>query len=495
MRMMRVMRVMRIRKKRIPERLVLAASVLALGGAVFAQVRARPVAPPLEEVRFPAYQARTLDNGLRVFALEHDEQPVLAIQLVIGAGAANDPADLPGLASFTSGLLETGTSTRTAGEIAGAIDNSGGQLSVTPGREAITISASVLGDSRDLAFELIRDMVLEPAFAAEEIERLRAQSLSAIASNLQNPDFIADTVFSRALYGSHPYGHPADGTPASIRRITREDVVGFHRTWFAPETAVVAIAGAIAPEEAFGMAEAWFGTWPRKAPPASLPAMPEPPPANRVIIVDNPASVQTEIRIGQATVPRNAPDYFPVLLMSYVLGGPEGRLMDSLRSQKGLTYGAYESIVVRRGPGALYATTETRTETTFEAVRAIFDEIGRIRSEPVGDAELEEVKSYVIGSFPLTIEVPADLASRLTNLVLYDLGDDYLDTYRDKIAAIDADEVSRIAREHVREEGVVIVLVGRAEAFLDEAAALGPVEVVPIAELDLDSPALRAVPE
>jgi len=457
---------------------------------VASQEGPRPEPPPLEEVRFPPYETMTLANGLTVFALEHDEQPVVAVQLVLGAGAANDPGDLPGLAMFTGSLLQTGAAARTATEIAEAIDASGGQLTVAPGREATTITASVLRDSTDLAFELMRDMVLLPAFAQDEIERLRQQSLSAITANLQDPDFLADTVFTKVLYGSHPYAHPADGTPASIGRITREDIVRFHETWFAPETAVLAIVGALTPDEALGLAEQWFGGWERKDPPSVDLAGPEPVGGTRIVIVDNPLSVQTEIRIGQTTVARNAPDYFPVLVTSYVLGGPEGRLMDSLRSGKGLTYGAFETIAARRGPGALYATTETRTETTLEAIDAIFEEIAGMQSAPVPAAELEDVKSYVIGSFPLTIEVPSDLATRLTNLVVYDLGPDYLDTYRDRIAAVDSAEVARIARDHLRREGVVLVLVGDAGAFRQGVESLGTVEVIPQAGLDLDSSTL-----
>lgn len=473
--------------------LILAPASLLLVGAPV-QEHVRPTPPPLEEVRFPPYETQVLDNGLRVYALEYDEQPVLSLKLVVRAGAANDPQALPGLASFTAGLLETGTTTRTATEIAEAIDNSGGQLAVTPGREAITISASVLGDTTGLAFELMRDVVLAPAFAPDEIERLRAQSLSALATSLQDPDYVADAVFESVLYGTHPYGHPAEGTPESLQAISRDDVIRFHQAWFLPNDSVLAIVGALPPEEAFDLAETWFGDWEPGSPPAIDLTPPDMPETNRIVIIDNPGSVQTEIRIGQTTVARNAADYFPVLVTSYVLGGPEGRLMESLRSEKSLTYGAYEAIDVRRGPGALYATTETRTETTLEAIDAIFAQIGGLREARVPEAELNEVKSYIIGQFPLTIEVPSDLAARLANLVVYDLGDDYLDTYRDRVARVDPEEVARISGSHLRDSGVVIVLLGQAEAFRQQVGALGTVEIIPLAQLDLGSPTLGKNP-
>ncbi len=465
-------------------------AIVLVSGQAMAQRENPPSPQRLDKVDFPPYQARTMDNGLRVFALEHPEQPVLSIQLVIGAGGVNDPADLPGLATFTTDLLDTGTTTRSAQEIAEAIDTAGGSISTRAAREAIIVTASVLKDSTDLAFELMTDIVMNPAFAPSEIERMRQQAGSGMMASLQDPDFLADSTFIRALYGRHPYAHPADGTMESIGKIGRDDIVRYHQTYFAPNASALAIAGAVTTEEAFELASRWFGDWARRDVPgvdlSDLPAVE----GRRIIVIDDPDSVQTEIRIGQTTVARRDADYFPILVASYVLGGQSGRLMDSLRVERGLTYGAYETIIPRKGPGALYAVTETRTEKTVEAVQLILNEIDRLQSDPVPEDELEQVKAFLVGSFPLTIETPGDLAARLANLAVYDLGAEYLATYRDELASVSARDVARVAQE-IHTDDVLIVLVGKAEVFLEELTAIGSVEVIPIQMLDLNSPSLR----
>jgi zinc protease len=370
------------------------------------------------------------------------------------------------------------------------IDFAGGEISTRAAREAIIVSASVLADSTDLAFELLRDIVLDPAYAPEEIERLRQQTASSMSANLQDPNFIADTVFNVALYGEHPYGHPADGTPSSVQRIQREDIVGFHQSYFAPNITSIVVAGALAPSETFRLVEEWFGTWePRDVTPVDL-TLSEPRENRRIVVVDNPDSVQTEIRIGQTMVSRTDPDYFPILVASDVLGGPQGRLGETLREERGLTYGAYEVIVPRIGPGSLYAATETRTEATIEAIELILAEIEELRAVRVPEDELETVKAFLIGSFPLTIETPDNLSSRLANLFVYDLGADYLATYRDALAAITSEDVARVASEQIRDDEALIVLFGNANAFLKELELMGPVEVIPLSGLDLDAPAL-----
>ncbi len=470
--------------------LTIICGILGAGPATGAQIQEPPPAQPLGPVDFPPYEERTLENGLRVFALEHDEQPVVSIQLIVAAGGGNDPEELPGLATFATDLLMSGTTNRTAQEIAEVIDSAGGDISTRAAREAIIVSASVLTDSTDLAFELLQDIVLAPAFAPEEIERLRQQAASSMASNLQDPNFIADTVFNMALYGNHPYGHPAGGTPASIQRIQRDDIVGFHDTYFAPNITTIVVAGALEPSEAFRLVEEWFGAWERQETSPLDLTLDRTLEARRIIVIDNPESVQTEIRVGQTMVSRTDPEYFPILVASDVLGGPQGRIGNSLREERGLTYGAYETIIPRIGPGSLYAGTETRTEATIEAIELILAEIERLRTERVPEDELEEVKAFLIGSFPLTIETPANLSARLANLSVYDLGADYLATYRNELAAIGSDDVARVAREQIREEDVLIVLFGNASAFLEELESLGPVEVIPLSGLDLDSPTL-----
>jgi zinc protease len=336
------------------------------------------------------------------------------------------------------------------------------------------------------------DIVMNPAFAPEEIARLKQQALSNLTASMQDPDFLADSVFQRAVYGIHPYGRPSDGTLRSIPAIQREDIVKFQQAHYAPNGSALVIAGDLSTDQAFKLAEQWLGSWQRKEMPKldlnRIPKLEQ----RRIVAVNKPDSVQTEIRVGHPTVPRNDPDYFKVLVANYVLGGsPSGRLNQKLRAEKGLTYGAYTMIVPRKGPGSFHSITETRTEKTTEALELIFDEIRKMRSNPVPTDELRNAKDFLIGSFPLSIEVPNDLASRLTTVFLYNLGDDYLKTYRDRIAAVSADDVLQAAKEKISAENTVVVLVGKIDEFKSQLQALGKVQIIPLDKLDLGSPTLN----
>ena len=469
-----------------------AAALLFVVPAAPVQKSSPPEPTPLAKVEFPRYETRTLSNGLTVYAIEHREQPVVAIRLLIASGAANDPADVPGVASFTANLLNQGTKTRSATQIAEAIDQVGGSVEASADMESTTLSASVLTDSVPLAFELMTDILMNPAFADEEIERLKQQSLSGLSADMEDPDFVADAVFDRVIYGVHPYGHLQGGTLGSIPKMTRAQLTKFHETYYAPNISALSIVGDLPTAESFKLAEQWFGGWKKKdipkSPQSSAPAMN----GRQIAIVDKPDAVQTEIRIGHLSVPRKDPDYFNVLSASYVLGGSaSGRLNRTLRVERGLTYGAYATIVPRKGPGSFYSVTDTRTEKTGDAVNLIFEEIRKFRSAEVPAQELKDAKAYIIGSFPLSIELPSDLATRLTTVFLYELGDNYLATYRDKLAAVSAADVLRVAKEKISPENSAVVLVGNSKEFEKAVEGLGSIKVVPITGLNLDSPNLR----
>jgi len=209
-------------------------------------------------------------------------------------------------------------------------------------------------------------------------------------------------------------------------------------------------------------------------------------------VIDKPDAVQTEIRVGHTTVRRKDPDYFNVLVASYVLGGSgSGRLNQVLRIERGLTYGAYATIQPRRGPGSFYSTADTRTEKTLEALNLLLDQIQKFRAREIPADELQNAKSFLVGSFPLSIEVPNDLARRLTTVFLYELGDDYLKTYRDRLATVSAADVLRVAKEKISSDNVVIVLVGKADEFTKQLEGSGRIGVIPLSKLNLDSPNLH----
>jgi zinc protease len=446
-----------------------------------------PTPQPLGRVDFPSYEKRVLPNGLTVYAIEYHEQPVVALRMLIAAGAEYDPPNLPGVAAFTADLLNQGTRTKTATQIADAIERVGGTLQANADMESTSLSTAVLADNAGLAFELMNDILINPAFAQEELARSQQQSLSGLAAQLEDPDFIADAVFNREIYGKHPYGHLEPGTPNSIPKIKRDDLVKFHDTYYAPNISALAIVGDLKAADAFKLAEQWFGSWQKKDVPrrsdTELPKLQ----GRRIVVIDKPDSVQTEIRVGETSVPRKDPDYFNLLMASYILGGSAGgRLNRTLRVERGLTYGAYATIVPRRGPGSFFATTDTRTEKTAEALRLVFEEIDKLRTVDVPPQELTDAKSFIIGSFPLNIEVPSDLATRLVTVFLYDLGDDYLKTYRDRLANISEKNVQKASNEKLSGQNAVAVLVGNASAFKSELESMGTTEVIPIDKLNVD---------
>ena len=451
-----------------------------------------PQPKPLAHVDFPAYEKRVLSNGLTVYALEFHEQPIVSMRLMITAGAERDPGNLPGVASFTADLLNKGTKTRTATQIAEAIDQVGGSLEATANAESTNISAGALTDNVNMAFELMNDIVLNPAFAPEELSRDQQQSLSNLVSNMQDPNFLADAAFERLIYGTHPYGHLDGGSLAAIPKIRRGDLVKFHDTYYAPNISALAIVGDLPTSESFKLAEQWFGSWAKKDVPQRTEAEIPKLDGRRILVIDKPDSVQTEIRVGHTTVGRKDPDYFNVLVASYILGGSgSGRIYQTLRVERGLTYGAYTSVQPRRGPGEFYSTTDTRTPKTAETLTLLLDQLEKFRAAEVPAEELQNAKSYLIGSFPLSIETPNDQANRLTTVFLYDLGDDYLKTFRDRLAGVTGADVLRVAKDKISAQNAAIVLVGKAADFKSQIETLGKTDVIPMDKLDLDSPTLR----
>jgi len=474
--------------------LALAAAVPAAGQGVDWPRESPPRPLPAREVRFPPYEVRTLANGMQVVAVPHHEQPAVTLRLLVRVGAARNPSDKPGLANLAAGLLDQGTTTKTAAEIADAIDLVGGALDTGAGRDHTSINAIVMKDSFDMALALMADLVRNPAFAPEEIERQRQQRLSALQVSASNPGYVANTVFDRLVYGFHPYGLPATGTPESLASITRADLQDYHAAHFVPNNMVLAIVGDVTREEAFARAERVFGGWPRGTIPAA-PATAPPPPTRRVVVVDMPGAVQTEVRVGHLGVPRNHADYVPVDLAFRILGG-EGanRLHRVLRSERGLTYGASATIEALKQTGAFVAETSTRTDATGEALGLMFEEFVRIQRVAVSRGELGDAQAYLAGSFPLTIETPNAIAAQVIDTVFFELPPDEVGTFPQRVQAVTPADVQRVAREHLFPERLAVVLVGDARVFVSQLkdAGIAEYEVIPVGQLDLASPGLRS---
>jgi zinc protease len=452
-----------------------------------------PAPLPAHPVSFPPYELRTLPNGLPVLVVLHHEQPSVSFRLIVRAGALQEAAGQPGVASLVASLLNQGTATRSAEDIANQIESAGGIVGVGSGNELSFVNGGVIKDQMDLMLGLASDMVQHPAFAPGEIDRQRSQMLSSLKVSYDDPDYLANLVFNRLVFGPHPYGRPNEGTPESIARISRDDLVAFHRAWFAPNNALLAIVGDLTTEEAFAAATRAFAGWARRDVPEARPPDP-PPPTRRLVVIDRPGSAQTEIRVGNLAVARTHPDYLALDLAIRILGG-EGvnRLFGLLRTDRGLTYGASADLHAFRNTGDIVAETNTRSTATGETLRLIVDEFARLQRDAVDPRELRGAQDFVSGNFPLTIEAPGSIAEQVLGQLFYGLDPKELETYRDRVDRVTVADVQRAARLFLRPDQLSIVLVGDASAFVDQLRALGfaDFERVPLSQLDLNSPTLK----
>ena len=465
---------------------------LSLCGLASAQTRPwpseRPPQPlPAREIKFPPYEIQTLPNGLQVVAVLHHEQPVVTMRLLVRSGTAHDPKEKLGLAHLAASLLDQGTKTKSAEEMNDAVDFIGGAMGAGAGTDLTFVNMVVMKDSFDAGLRMLSEMARQPAFAPAEIERQRQQMLSGQQVSREDPEFIANSVFDRLVYGFHPYGLPANGTPQSIASLTRADLVAFHARYFVPNNAILAIVGDVTADEAFVAAKKAFADWTKKDLPAQTFIEP-PDPTRRVIVVNKPDSVQTEIRVGHLGIPRQHPDYMAVNLAIRILGGEgSNRLHQVLRTERALTYGAQANMDTLKQTGDFEAETNTRTEATGEVLRLIVDEFWRLQRERVGERELDGAKAYLTGSFPLTIETPGSIAMQVVNALFYGLPLEQLQNFRERVNAVTVDDIQRVAKDLLRPDRLSVVLVGNAAAFSSQlrGVGFGTFETIELADLDL----------
>jgi zinc protease len=303
----------------------------------------------------------------------------------------------------------------------------------------------------------------------------------------EDPEYLAGVVIDRLVYGFHPYGIPSSGTPESVAALTRDDLVAFHARWFAPNNAILAVVGDVPSAEAFAAVEQVFGGWERRELPVQkFPELPDA--TRRIVVVDRPGAVQTEIRVGNIAIPRRHNDYLALDLAVRILGGEGGnRLQRVLRSERGLTYGASADLQALKQAGGVVADTDTRSEATGEALRLAVDEIWRLQRESVHERELEDARAYLTGHFPLTIETPDAIALQVLNATFYQLDMRELQTFRERVNTVTVEDIQRVARLYLRPSRLSIVLVGDARAIAGQLRRVGfdEFEVVSSDALDL----------
>jgi zinc protease len=445
-----------------------------------------PAAMPIQPAQFPPFAEATLPNGLRLLVVTNRKQPVLSLTLSIPAGGVYDPATRVGLSEMMAGLLTKGAGSRSADQIAAAIEGVGGSIGASAGSDYMTVNASVLAADKQLAFDLLADVVMRPTFPETEVELLRKQTLSSLALAKSQPASIASRFFAKGLYGEHPYGRSAD--EASVGAITRDELVAFHGQRVRPGQALLVIAGAIDAAEARQMTEAAFGAWGGATVAAVAPRPAPQRMKSEILLVHRPGSVQANLVVGNTTWPPTDTRGYALTLANQVLGGAaDARLFSILREEKGWTYGAYSEVSRRKQLGSFTATAEVRNAVADSALTELLAQMRKMGTTPVPTAEFEQQKQALVGQFPLTIETADAVASQVANARLLGLPTDYVQTYRQRLAAVTPAQAMAAAKAAIRADAAYIVVVG-------DAVVLGPklTGIAPVAIVDVEGKPLTA---
>ncbi len=424
---------------------------------------------PAAAARFPAVARQRLASGMALHTGRHPGPPVVHWLLLWRAGAAADPPAQPGLAALTADLFDEGTETRSVLELHGALDRLGARLGVQVGADATMVSLTTLERHAAEGLVLLLEIVTRPRFAAGDFDRVRDLRRSRVRQMRTVPAAVAERVYLETLYGGHPYGHLGIGTDEALSRMTADDVRRFHRERYRLGAATLIATGPF-PDEAFAdMAERAVGALPAAAADApesdAAPAAgaPGPPPA-RLVLVDRPGAVQSELRIGHVAAARRTPDYHALQVLNMVLGGQfVSRLNRSLREEKGYTYGVRTAFQFRRAPGPFAMQGSVQADATVEAIREVLEEMDGIGGRrPPTPAELELARSALTRGFARGFETAGQVARGVAQLVQYDLPADEHDRFVPAVAAVDAPAVTAAAACHLRAERAVVVVVGPA---------------------------------
>lgn len=440
-----------------------------------------PAAGTPGSYHFPPVEHRALPGGGELVAVRLDDVPLVHLSLVAPAGTLFE-GDHPGLATFTAELLDEGTERWSAMELAAEEERLGASFRTEADRDVGSASLRVLAEGLEDGMALLSEAVCRPTFPEAEIERLRRETLADLLQRLDRPAYLALDALHRAIYDSGPYARPALGTEDAVRGFDRDQIQGFYRRRYGRAGLRLLAAGDFDVDALAALADAQLGpgepstedVW------QPLPTVAaEPAHGVRVVLVDRPGAVQTELRIGHVAVSRDDDDVVPLLLLNVILGGKfTSRINLNLRERNGYTYGANSRFVPRLRRGPFRISSAVATESAAAAAREVLREIDEIRAEPVTTDELEDAKGYVLGVFPYLLQSGSGIVQRLETMVIHDLGLDYYDRYPDRLRRVTREDVLRVAREHLRPDELVIAAVGPADVLRQPFEELAPVTVL-----------------
>ena len=449
-----------------------------------ARTRDRRTAPrpgPMRPYRFPAVVEERMGNGMAVRLVPSVPLPIVTAIVALRVGETSAPSGRDGLAVLAGDGLEGGTSRRSGRELAAALEDIGASFGAATGWDSTTVAVSCQAEHLPEAMRLLTEMVRSPTFPAEEFERVRARRLAAAAQRRMDPAALAADLHARHVFAhGGTYARPLGGTEASMGRAEAGDARDFVETRYGPGEAALVVVGDVEEGEALAVVEAEWADWRREVEPAPAPVAAPRRRTRSVHVVHRPGSVQSRIRVGHVGVPRGVADHFPLIVLNMTLGGSfSSRLNLNLRERNGFTYGVRSFFSMRRGPGPFAVSTGVENAVTGAAVGEIFGEIEAIVETGPTREEVEAATSYLAGVFPLGLETSGQVASRIAEMFVFDLPEDYYRSYRDRVREVTAERAAESARRHIRPEELCTVVVGDADAVAPqlEGLGIGPVTV------------------
>jgi zinc protease len=404
----------------------------------------------------------TAKNGMALLLMDSHSLPTVHVEVLVKAGSVYDPEDKAGLAFLTAALLDEGTTSRSAMQIAEEIDFIGASLSALGDSDYTSLSLKVLKKDVKVGLGLLADIMTHPTFPPQEVERLRQQVLGGIMADKDEPGIVAGKAFDRLLFGAHPYHRPVEGLEETIPKIQRGDMVTFHNTYYRPNNTLMVIVGDITKEEVEDLVKEYFSGWEKKKIPAIQIPKASNPTSRKVEIIDKDLT-QANILLGHLGIERANRDYYSLVVMNYILGGGgfSSRLLTAIRENQGLAYSVHSAYEARYYPGRFTVSLQTKNATANTAIQEVLNQLQQIRTTPVSDQELEEAKSYLIGSFPLRIDTNAKMARLLSQVEFFNLGLDYFDQYPRYIQAVTKADVLRVAKKYLDTEKLILVAVAK----------------------------------
>ncbi|MDB5476098.1 MAG: peptidase family [Phenylobacterium sp.] len=451
-----------------------------------------PIGTPIQPV-LPRPAERTLANGLRVIVARSSSLPLVTADLTLKTGAWADPPGLAGAASMTAEMLTEGTTTRSARDVARQVEALGATLESGSSLEASSVTLNVMPDKLTTALPIMADVTRNPAFAAEELDRQRQLALDNLQVAYQSPGQVASYAAGPVIFAGTPFGHVANGTPDSLAKLKPADLAAMHGAWFRPDNAILVFTGDIAPEQAFALAEQTFGDWRKPA-----AALAEPPTITasatpRAIAIDLPGTGQASVNVIKPGIRRSDPAYYAGVVTNTVLGGGySARLNEEIRIKRGLSYGASSRLSANRTTGSFRASAQTKNASAPQVLDLIREEMTKLAAVPPAAEELKARKSLLVGAFGRSLATTGGLADILGNLALYGVPLDEITRYTAKVEAVTPGEVQTFAGQVLGPQGASVIVAGDAKTFATPLKAKLPnLEVIPVGELDLDSPTLR----